>query len=89
MTLSDLILQKGQIMLKQTELEDIFVNNSPLVYGTIEKVNDLTDMYSDWGVITQKVLFNPSNCTGIILNDELYFLTTEDNISLDFINIAP
>jgi hypothetical protein len=89
MTLSDFILQKGQIMLKQTTIEDVFVNNSPLICGTIEKVNDLSDLFSDWEIITQKVLFNPSESITIIFNDEIYFLTKESSISLDFTILTP
>jgi hypothetical protein len=85
MTLSDLILEKGQIMLTQTSIEDNYLDNSPFLYGNVERVSDLTDMYA----IDDKVLFDAGTATKISLNNEYYYLINEDNIYLTFINVTP
>jgi hypothetical protein len=83
MTLSDLILEKGQIMLMQTLLEDVVLDNSPFLYGIVQRVSDLSDMYA----IDDYVLFDAGNATKFTLNGDYYYLTTEDNVYLTFINV--
>ena len=85
MVLSDLILKKGEIMLTQTLIENINLDNTPFLYGNVERVSDLTDMYA----IDDKVLFDASAATKFTVDDEYYYLITEDNIYLTFINITP
>lgn len=87
MTLSDIVLKKGQIMLKQTSLESVYIDNSSCIYGSIEKVSDLSDMFSDWSTVPQTVMFVPGQSISITVDNERYYLTTEDNIYLTFINI--
>jgi hypothetical protein len=85
MTLSDLILKKGQILISQIIIENIYLDGSAFLYGNVEIANDLSDMYD----IDDKVMFNPSNATRFSIDDTLYHLTTEDQVYSTFINITP
>lgn len=83
MTLSDIILKKEQILIRQIIIENIYLDGSAFLYGNVEIANDLSDMYN----IDDKVMFNPSNATRFTINDILYHLTTEDQVYSTFINI--
>ena len=76
-------------MLKQTVIEGVYLPNCPYIYGSIEKISDLSDMFSNSDIGTKTVLFNGGISSAINLNDQLYFLTTEDNIRSTFINTFP
>ena len=82
MTLSDIILKKGEIMLTQVVIENI-PNNSPFIFGNVERPSDLSDMYA----IDDKVIFDNSKSISLTIEDVNYFLTTEDNIYPILINI--
>ena len=81
MTLSDIILKKGEIMLTQINIENIFLDNTSYIYGNIERVNDLSDMYA----IDDKVLFDADNATKFTVDGEYYYLVKEDDVYLTFI----
>jgi hypothetical protein len=83
MTLSDIVLKKGQILIRQIIIENIYLDSSAYIYGNVELVSDLTDMYS----IDDKIMFNPANAVRFSIDDILYHLTTEDNLYSSFINI--
>ena len=70
-------------MLMQTLLEDVVLDNSPFLYGIVQRVSDLSDMYA----IDDYVLFDAGNATKFTLNGDYYYLTTEDNVYLTFINV--
>lgn len=84
MTLSDFILKKGEIMLTQQVIEDV-PNNSPFIFGKIERVSDLSDMY----VLDEIVFFDAREATSITIEDVTYYLTIEDNIYTTLINTTP
>jgi hypothetical protein len=85
MILSDLILKKGEIMLTQTIIEGTVLDNSPFLYGIVQRVSDLSDMYA----IDDYVMFDAGTATKFSLDGEYYYLTTEDNVYLTFINVTP
>ena len=62
MTLSDIILKKGEVMLTQIVIEDI-PNNSPFIFGNIERISDLSDMYG----VDDKVMFDNGKSTSLII----------------------
>jgi hypothetical protein len=86
MTLSDLILEKGQIVLSQAVLELAPVlDNSPFLYGSVQRVSDLSDMYT----IDDTVLFDAGTATKFSLDGGYYYLTTEDNVYTTLIILTP
>jgi hypothetical protein len=60
---------------------NVFSGRGPFLYGNVERVSDLTDMYA----IDDKVLFDAGTATKLTVDDEYYYLITEDNIYLTFI----
>lgn len=85
MTISDIILNKGEIILKQTIVENIYLDNCPFLYGVVNKTNDLSDDYN----VDDIVLFNAGTATKFLLDNNYYYLILEKDIYSTFINIAP
>lgn len=77
MSAPSIILNRGQVLVSQTSSGlGIQIDNSPLLNGTIELVNDLTDLYE----VGNLVLFNPQGAVILKYSGTDYFLTTEDNL---------
>lgn len=83
MTLSDIILNKGEVLLSQIIIEYIILDNSPYLYGNVEKANDLSDMYAKG----DKVMFDADNATKFTVDGGYYYLVKEDDVYSTFINI--
>jgi hypothetical protein len=80
MGLEKLVLKNGQIALTELprDAQDITLDNSPFLFGTIEAVNDLSDNYTVGSV----VIFDATNALKFVFEGDYYFLITEDNIKL-------
>jgi hypothetical protein len=86
MTVTDLILKNKQIIVTETSNDAEFQpDNSALLFGEVAVVNDLTEMYT----VGDRVYFDASDSRKFLLNDVLYYLTTEDKIYLTYPYIAP
>lgn len=73
----DIILNKDQVLLTQTgSALGIEVDNSPLLFGLIALINDLSDRYE----VNDAVMFNPVGATILKYDNVDYYLTTEDKI---------
>lgn len=73
----NIILQKGQILLSQTNsIISIDIDNSPFLFGLVELVNDLSDTYK----VSDVVIFDPVDATILKSGGISYYLTTEDKI---------
>lgn len=73
----DIILNAGQIVLSQsTSWTGIVLDDSPLLFGSVEVINDLTDRFE----VGNNVLFDPTNATKFSYSGIEYFLTTEDKV---------
>ena len=72
-----IILNNKQVLLSQTgDTLGIELNNSPLLFGLIELINDLSDRYA----VNDAVLFDPVGATLFDYSGVSYFLTTEDKV---------
>ena len=80
MGLEKLVLKNGQIALTELPRDDqnITLDNSPFLFGTIEAVNDLSDNYTVGSV----VIFDATNALKFVFEGSYFFLITEDNIKL-------
>jgi hypothetical protein len=77
---SGFILKKYQVLLTQTQFSasGMVTDGTPFLYGYIEQVNDLSDMY----IAGEYVLFDGSNAIRFTYDGILYYLTTENNLYL-------
>jgi len=76
MSLSNLTLKKGQVILTQIEGAQADLDNSPFLFGSISAIADLSDMYE----VGDSVLFDPENATKFSISANNFYLTTEDKI---------
>ena len=75
----DLILKKGQIIITQSSggtISNFNLDNSPLLFGTVQKTSDLSELYT----VGDTVLFDPTGATKFSISVTKYFLTTEDKV---------
>jgi hypothetical protein len=84
---SGFILKKYQVLLtqRQNSASGMITDGTPFLYGYIEQVNDLCDLY----VVGEYVLFDASTAIRFTYDDVFYYLTTEDNLFLIEPYIAP
>jgi len=84
---SGFILKKYQVLLtqRQNSASGMITDGTPFLYGYIEQVNDLSDMY----IVGEYVLFDGSDAIRFTYDGILYFLTTENNLYLTEPFIAP
>lgn len=77
---SGFILKKYQVLLtqRQNSASGMITDGTPFLYGYIEQVNDLCDLYS----VGKYVLFDASNAIRFTYDDVYYYLTTEDTLFL-------
>lgn len=77
---SGFILKKYQVLLtqRQNSASGMITDGTPFLYGYIEEVNDLSDLY----VAGEYVLFDASTAIRFTYDDVFYYLTTEDNLFL-------
>ena len=81
------ILKKGQLLLVQNALSGsgMVTDNSPFLYGQVQQVNDMCDMYK----ADDYVLFDASGAVRFTYADVFYYLTTEDRVYLTEPYFAP
>ena len=84
---SGFILKKYQVLLTQTQFSasGMITDGTPFLYGYIEQVNDLSDMY----IAGEYVLFDGSDAIRFTYDGIFYYLTTENNLYLTEPFIAP
>jgi len=84
---SGFILKKYQVLLtqRQNSASGMITDGTPFLYGYIEQVNDLSDLY----IAGEYVLFDASTAIRFTYDDVFYYLTTEDNLFLIEPYIAP
>jgi hypothetical protein len=84
---SGFILKKYQVLLTQTQnsASGMVTDGTPFLYGYIEQVNDLSDMY----IAGEYVLFDASTAIRFTFDGIFYYLTTENNLYLTEPYIAP
>lgn len=77
---SGFILKKGQILLVQNAISasGMVTDNTPFLYGQVQQVNDLCDMYK----AEDYVLFDASNAIKFTFDSIYYYLTTEEKVYL-------
>jgi len=84
---SGFVLKKYQVLLTQTQnsASGMITDGTPFLYGYIEQVNDLSDMY----IAGEYVLFDGSDAIRFTYDGIFYYLTTENNLYLTEPFIAP
>lgn len=82
MALSDLIIQKGQIIVivSQTVTQTVAGDGAAaLNFGTVQKVSDLEDFYT----VGQSVCFDPTKATQfMIISGTIFYLINTSDIKL-------
>lgn len=76
--LSDLILNKGQVLLTQVNDSPIVLDNSPFLFGSIALVSEVSDKFS----IGQQVMYNPQFSTDFVFEEIKYSMVDESKILL-------
>lgn len=77
MAAPDIVINKKQIVLTQSSSGwGIVMDNNDFLFGYVEIVNDLTDMY----VVGDIVLFDPQGAKMFMYDDTTFYITTEDKI---------
>ena len=76
--LDDIVLNKGMIVVTQTDASAVGINlqNSPFQFGTVVVTNDLSEMY----IVGDYVLYSTEGGTQFEQDEVVYYLTTEDKI---------
>jgi hypothetical protein len=86
MTITDFILKNKQIIITETGNDAEFQpDNSALLFGEVVAVNDLTEFYT----VGDRIYFDAGDSRKFLLNDVLYYLTTEDKVYLTYPYVAP
>ena len=86
MTVTDFILKNKQIIITETGNDAEFQpDNSALLFGEVVAVNDLTEFYT----VGDRIYFDAGDSRKFLLNDVLYYLTTEDKVYLTYTYVAP
>jgi|694.fasta_scaffold16404_3 hypothetical protein len=86
MTVTDFILKNKQIIITETGNDAEFQpDNSALLFGEVVAVNDLTEFYT----VGDRIYFDAGDSRKFLLNDVLYYLTTEDKVYLTYPYVAP
>lgn len=81
------VLKKGQLVICQDQFSasGMVTDGTPFLYGQVQQVNDLCDMYK----ADDYVLFNAEAAIRFIFDGVFYYLTTEDKVYLTEPYIAP
>jgi hypothetical protein len=87
MALTDFVLKKEQVVVTVdvTSASGMDLFTSIFNYAYVEKVSDLSDMYS----VGDYVIFDPTDATKFTFEGVFYYLTTESKIYLTEPFIAP
>lgn len=87
MALDGFILKKGQIAVTDDiySASGMVLSNTVLLYGYVQKVNDLSDFYK----VGDYIIFDPTNAIKFTFDSVYYYLLDEKDVYLTEPFIAP